>query len=178
MKFVMIYGASGVGKESVARELAARNGWKLFPQHLAFDVACAVIGFGNAGFEKYQRKICLDAFRTMFETQKDKGIVFTFCYVNPASNFFIEGLLDLLQEFSVCSDFVYLSCDYDEHLRRVLSDERKNTNKLQSKQYLDKYLKKFDFSATIPNVESIRLATSNLTIEQSATEIESYLKNK
>jgi cytidylate kinase len=49
----MIYGPSGIGKESVGRELAKRNGWHVFPQHLAFDVACAVIGFGNDGFEAY-----------------------------------------------------------------------------------------------------------------------------
>lgn len=45
MKFIMIYGPSGIGKESIGRELASQPGWKLFPQHLAFDVACAVVGF-------------------------------------------------------------------------------------------------------------------------------------
>src|SRR3989337_679289 len=86
VKFVMIYGPSGIGKESVGRELAKRNGWHIFPQHLAFDISCAVVGFGNNGFEKYQRKICLDAFRTLIE-KNVSGIVFTFCYVSPASNY-------------------------------------------------------------------------------------------
>ena len=43
LKFTMIYGPSGVGKESVAMELAKRKNWRLFPQHLAFDISCAVI---------------------------------------------------------------------------------------------------------------------------------------
>jgi guanylate kinase len=46
VKFIMIYGPSGIGKESVGRELAKRNGWQSFPQHLAFDISCAVVGFG------------------------------------------------------------------------------------------------------------------------------------
>lgn len=174
MKFVMIYGASGVGKESVGLELAKRNGLHLFPQHLAFDIACAVVGFGNAGFEKYQRKICLDAFQTLIE-KKVTGIVFTFCYVYPASNYFIEGLFELLNEHQIKADFVRLSCDLEEHIIRVTSEQRKNTNKIQSKLYLEDYLNRFDFSVDIAEVETFHLNSSGLTIQQSALEIEHYL---
>lgn len=174
MKFVMIYGASGVGKESVGRELAKRNGWHIFPQHLAFDIACAVVGFGNTGFEKYQRKICLDAFRTLID-KKVTGIVFTFCYVYPASNYFIEGLFELLHEYQIKADFVRLSCDLEEHISRVISEQRKNTNKIQSKLYLEDYLNRFDFSVDIADVETFHLNSTGLTIQQSAFEIEHFL---
>ncbi len=173
MKFVMIYGASGVGKESVGRELARRNGWHLFPQHLAFDVACAVVGFGNAGFEKYQRKVCLDAFRTLAEDGAS-GIVFTFCYVRSASDFFVEGLCEFLDEFGITAEFVHLTCDYGEHVQRVTSPNRLNTNKIQSKAYLDNYLDRFDFS-TLPGMESFHLDSSRLTIATSARQIENHL---
>ena len=171
MKFVMIYGASGIRKESVARELAKRNGWHLFPQHLAFDIACAVVGFGNDGFEKYQRNICLEAFRSLIE-KRVSGIVFTFCYVYPASNYFIEGLFSLLKEFEMQADLVRLSCDYDEHVRRVTSENRKNTNKIQSKDYLDNYLSRFDFSVDIAGSETLHLNSTKLNIQESAMEIE------
>jgi deoxyadenosine/deoxycytidine kinase len=167
----MIYGPSGVGKESVGRELAKRNGWHIFPQHLAFDISCAVVGFGNNGFEKYQRRICLDAFKALIE-RNVSGIVFTFCYVSPASNFFIDGLFELLKQFEIKADFVRLSCDFDEHVRRVTSEGRKNTNKIQSKDYLEDYLRRFDFSVDIPGVETVRLDNTELGIEESALEIE------
>ncbi|MDP5215580.1 AAA family ATPase [Pseudoalteromonas tunicata] len=171
MKFVMVYGPSGIGKESVARELAKRNGWHLFPQHLAFDIACAVVGFGNNGFEKYQRKICLDAFRALIE-KNVSGVVFTFCYVYPASNYFIDGLFELLKEYEIEADFVRLSCDFDEHVRRVTSEKRKNTNKIQSKEYLEDYLSRFDFSVDIAEVETFHLNSTELRIQESAVEIE------
>lgn len=171
MKFIMIYGPSGVGKESVGRELAKRNDWRIFPQHLAFDISCAVVGFGNNGFEKYQRNICLNAFRALIE--KDvTGIVFTFCYVSPASNYFIDGLFGLFKEFEIEADFVRLSCDFDEHVRRVTSDGRKNTNKIQSKDYLEKYLGRFDFSADVPGVKTVHLDNTARSIQESAIEIE------
>ena len=171
MKFVMIYGPSGIGKESVGRELAKRNGWRLFPQHLAFDISCAVVGFGNDGFEKYQRQICLDAFRALIE-RNVSGIVFTFCYVSPASNYFIDGLFDLLKTHGIKADFVRLSCDFDEHVRRVTSEGRKNTNKIQSKEYLEDYLARFDFSVDIPGVETVRVENTELSIQESALAIE------
>lgn len=171
MKFILIYGPSGIGKESVGRELAKRNAWHLFPQHLAFDISCAVVGFGNDGFEKYQRKICLDAFRALIE-KSVAGIVFTFCYVSPASNYFVDGLFDLLKEFEIEADFVRLSCDFDEHVRRVTSEGRKNTNKIQSKDYLEEYLGRFDFSVDIPGVITVRLDNTELSVQESALEIE------
>jgi hypothetical protein len=167
----MIYGPSGIGKESVGRELAKRNGWRVFPQHLAFDVACAVIGFGNDGFEAYQRKICLDAFRTLFENNV-KGVVFTFCYVHPFSNNFIEGLLDFLGESGINANFIRLTCDYEEHVLRVTNSGRHNTNKIQSKEYLDDYLERFNFSVDIPNVETFHIDNTAMSIEASAKEIE------
>jgi hypothetical protein len=177
MKFIMIYGPSGIGKESVGRELAKRNDWHIFPQHLAFDISCAVVGFGNNGFEKYQRKICLDAFRALIE--KDvTGIVFTFCYVTPASNYFIDGLFDLLKEFEIEAGFVRLSCHFDEHVRRVTSNARKNTNKIQSKDYLENYLGRFEFSVDIPSVETVHLDNTELSIQESALEIERRIVTK
>jgi deoxyadenosine/deoxycytidine kinase len=171
VKFVVIYGPSGIGKESVGRELAKRNNWHVFPQHLAFDISCAVVGFGNNGFEKYQRKVCLDAFRALIE-KRVLGIVFTFCYVSPASNYLVDGLFDLLKEFAIKAEFVRLSCDFDEHVRRVTSEGRRNTNKIQSKDYLEEYLRRFDFSVDIPSVESVHLDTTELSVQESAQEIE------
>src|SRR5690606_22023127 len=170
----MIYGPSGVGKESVGRELAKRNGWHIFQQHLAFDISCAVVGFGNNGFEKYQRKICLDAFKALIE-RSVSGIVFTFCYVSPASNYFIDGLFDLLKEFEIKADFIRLSCAFDEHVRRVTSEKRKNTNKIQSKEYLEDYLGRFDFSVDIAGVETFRLDNTEFNIQESVAEIEKYI---
>lgn len=167
----MIYGPSGIGKESVGRELAKRNDWHIFPQHLAFDVACAVVGFGNNGFEAYQRKICLDAFRTLYENNV-KGVVFTFCYVHPFSNYFIEGLFEFLKGHDINANFIRLSCDYEEHVQRVTNADRHNTNKIQSKEYLDSYLERFNFSIDIPNVETFHINNTAMNIEVSAKEIE------
>ena len=171
----MIYGASGVGKESVAQELARRNNWHVFPQHLAFDVACAVIGFGNDGFEKHQRKTCLEAFQTLLDNGSD-GVVFTFCYVYPGSNYFIDGLFAFLDECGISADFVKLSCGYEAHIKRVTHPNRRNTNKIQSQASLDNYLQRFDFSKELPGVKTFHLDNTRMTIEASASAINHHVQ--
>jgi len=177
MTFIMIYGPSGIGKESIGRELARRNGWKLFQQHLAFDISCAVIGFSNDGFEKYQRKICLDAFDTFYGNGTDV-VVFTFCYVPPFSHYFIEGLFDFLEQKGITANFIRISCDIEKHIVRVTSEGRKNTNKIQTKESLQDYLQRFDFSVDIPGVKTLDLESSNLSVVESAIEIEHYLTSQ
>lgn len=113
----------------------------------------------------------LDAFKAMIE-KNVSGIVFTFCYVYPASNYFIEGLFKLLKEFEVEADFVRLSWDFDEHVGRVTSENRKNTNKIQSKECLEDYLRRFDFSVDIAGVETFHLDNTGLNIQDSTIEIE------
>ena len=92
-----------------------------------------------------------------------------------ASNYFIDGLFDLLKEFEIEADFVRLSCDFDEHVRRVRSESRKNTNKIQSKDHLEDYLSNFDFSVDIPAVKTVRLDNTELNILESALEIERWI---
>ena len=176
MTFVMIYGASGVGKESIGKELSARKNWPLVPQHLAFDLAHAVIGFGNQGFESYQRELCISVFERLINSSVD-GIIFTYCYVKPHSDSFVNTLVRLFKEHQVETKFIHVSCKYEKHLQRVRSEGRKNTNKIQSKDYLDSYLKKFDFSSELPNQKSFLLGTTELTAEESATKIDWYLSN-
>lgn len=175
MKFVMIFGPSGIGKETIARHLATQKGWRVFPQHLVFDIASAVVGFGNDGFERYQRDVCLNALKT-FHLNKVTGVVFTFCYVSNASDFFIEGLLSLLEELQIKGEFFRINCDLTEHVARVTSDGRKNTNKIQTEEYLHDYLQKFDFGESIPNVSSYAIDTTLMTPEESANAIAAKLR--
>ena len=42
MKLVVLFGPPAVGKLTVAREVAARMGWRLFHNYLAVDVALSV----------------------------------------------------------------------------------------------------------------------------------------
>ena len=47
MRLVFVYGPPGVGKLTVARELAGRTGFKLLPNHLTANLASALYPHGS-----------------------------------------------------------------------------------------------------------------------------------
>ena len=55
MKLIFLYGAPGTGKLTVARELAALTGYRLFHNHLTVDLAKAIFDFGTPDYLEYVR---------------------------------------------------------------------------------------------------------------------------
>ena len=51
MNLVFIYGPPGVGKLTVAKELAGLTGYKLFHNHLSIDWVLPVFDFGSDPFD-------------------------------------------------------------------------------------------------------------------------------
>jgi broad-specificity NMP kinase len=47
MKLIIIHGAPGVGKLTVARELSRETGYKLFHNHLTVDLVCSMFDFDS-----------------------------------------------------------------------------------------------------------------------------------
>jgi replication-associated recombination protein RarA len=48
MNLIFLYGPPGVGKLTVAQELAGMTGYKLFHNHLTVDLVYAVFDFGTS----------------------------------------------------------------------------------------------------------------------------------
>lgn len=57
MKLIFLYGPPAVGKLTVAKELAALTGFKLFHNHLTVDVATSIFEHGSEPYHRVLRKI-------------------------------------------------------------------------------------------------------------------------
>src|SRR5580658_3884413 len=77
MKLIFIYGLPATGKLTVAVELAAMTGYKLFHNHLAVDLLLSVFDFGSAPFVELREEIWLCVFAAACEA-KIPGLIFTF----------------------------------------------------------------------------------------------------
>jgi tRNA uridine 5-carbamoylmethylation protein Kti12 len=55
MKLVFLHGAPAVGKLTVARELSALTGFRLFHNHLTVDLATSLFTFGSEPLEIMSR---------------------------------------------------------------------------------------------------------------------------
>src|SRR5260370_40642093 len=89
MKLIFLYGLPGVGKLTVARELAKLTGFRIFHNHLAVDLVESVFEFGSLPFVELREKIWLDVFSRAVVANLN-GLIFTFAPDHTVRDGFIE----------------------------------------------------------------------------------------
>ena len=131
MKLIFLYGLPGVGKLTVANELATLTGFKLFHNHLAVDLALSLFEFGSPPFVELREKIWHDVFAQAVSANLD-GLIFTFVFERTVSSGFIENTRGLIESSGGEVIFVELTCSTVELERRIEQPSRLNFGKLSS----------------------------------------------
>ncbi len=131
MKLVFLHGMPGVGKLTVARELAELTGFKLFHNHLTVDLVGSVFPFGSEAFVELRESIWLDVFSRAAEA-KLSGLIFTFAYDRTVRREFVEQLLSVVEAEGGEVVFIELKCSPEELERRVAHPSRQTFGKLDS----------------------------------------------
>jgi len=131
MKLIFIYGLPAVGKLTVARELAAGTGFKLFHNHLVVDLLLAVFDFGAPEFVELREKIWHSVFAHAARSGLP-GLIFTFSPEATVRSNFVPDLLEMLAREGTDVDLVELTCPLPELRRRLDSASRQQHKKLTS----------------------------------------------
>jgi hypothetical protein len=126
MKLVFIYGLPATGKLTVAKELAAMTGFKLFHNHLTVDLLLSVFEFGSAPFVALREEIWLSVFEQARRSGLP-GLIFTFVPERTVRAEFIRKTIDGGDVF-----FVELVCPAEELKRRMSDPSRSRHQKLGS----------------------------------------------
>jgi gluconate kinase len=121
MKLVFIYGLPGTGKLTVAKELAALTGFKLFHNHLTVDLAASLFPHGSPPYMDYVRSLRLEAFRRA--AQANVNLIFTFWY-SAISQPSVERYRETIETAGGEVLFVHLHCRPDILETRVVSESR------------------------------------------------------
>jgi adenylate kinase len=131
MKLIFLHGLPGVGKLTVARELAALTGFKIFHNHLAVDLVEAVFEFGSQPFVELREMIWLAVFSKAAETKLD-GLIFTFAFDRTVRSSFIGNVRKIVESSGGEVLFVELKCSAEELERRITHPSRERFGKLNS----------------------------------------------
>jgi hypothetical protein len=131
MKLIFLHGFPGVGKLTVARELAASTGFKVFHNHLTVDLVSSVFDFGSEPFVELREKIWLEVFSQAVKTDLT-GLIFTFAYDRTVRDNFVGKAQSIVE--SNCGEvlFVELTCSAEEMERRLTHPTRQEFGKLTS----------------------------------------------
>jgi hypothetical protein len=170
VKLIVIYGAPGVGKLTTARALADLTGFKLFHNHLTFDLVHALFDFPSPPFSDLSEKVRLATFEFAARA-KLPGLIFTFVYAAPEDDGFVGRVIEVVEKEQGEIHFVRLHCDAAAHEQRVLAPERKAFGKITSVERLRGAQARWNFTAAVPLRESLEIDNSTLSAALAARRI-------
>jgi AAA domain len=131
VRLIFLHGLPGVGKLTVARELALLTGYKLFHNHLAVDLVGSVFEFGTRPFVELREMIWLTVFKRA-ATEQLSGLIFTFAYDRTVRSSFIEDTQKAVESVGGRVCFVELRCSEKEIERRLVEPSRREFGKLNT----------------------------------------------
>ena len=131
MRLVFLHGLPGVGKLTVARELAKLTGFKIFHNHLTVDLVESLFEFGSKPFVELRESIWLAAFGQAVEAEL-AGLIFTFAYDRTVRSTFIGAVQEVVKSSGGEVLFVELKCSLVELENRIAQPARQKFGKLNS----------------------------------------------
>src|SRR5277367_3813059 len=124
MKLIFLYGLPASGKLTVARELAAMTGYKLFHNHLAVDLLLSVFEFGSREFVELREEIWVSVFDRASRSGLP-GLIFTFVPEATVRPEFVAHAQQTVARAGCEVEFVELVCPEAELKLRMDSDSRR-----------------------------------------------------
>jgi 2-phosphoglycerate kinase len=166
MKLIFLYGPPGVGKLTVAQELAHLTGYKLFHNHLVVDLVYAIFDFQTKPFVELREKIWIMVFQRAKE-EKVKGLIFTFSPEESVPSHFIPDIITLIEDDQNTIYFVELTCDPEELRNRIVKPSRSKYAKGMSADQIEKYYQRDHLLPAV--VHERKLTIDNTHVSPRAT---------
>ncbi len=160
MDLVFIYGPPGVGKLSVAREVARLTGYRLFDNHVSIDCARTVFDFGTQPFWRVVgtiRNLVLEE-----AAANQVSLIFTYVYGHPNDAPHVERMCGHFESQGGRALLVRLACAREELERRLPRPGRAEAGKLASLETLRGLLERQDLFSPVPGRESLEIDNTSL----------------
>ena len=169
MRLLLLYGPHGVGKLSVAEEIARATNLRLFQNHLTVRIVAEVFGYGAPEFWRIVEAFTFDVIRSAVASKID--LILPFVYGCPGDDQLLERLFDVVEVEHGEVLLARLRCSREELLRRVASESRIPHGKIVDAQAVASLLDTYDLWAEIPKRASFTVDSTSLTPRSTANRV-------
>jgi len=170
MKLIFLYGLPASGKFTVAQQLAAITGIKLFHNHQVVDMLLSVFDFGSEPFVALREDIWLSVFEEAVAADLP-ALIFTFNPESSVSPAFIPNVMNIFEQSVGEVDFVELQCPLAELKQRMGSAERQKFQKLTSVPLFERLYAEGIFDTAHMPEPRVSIDTSTCTPAEAAQQI-------
>ncbi len=170
MRLIFIYGLPATGKLTIAVELAAMTGYKVFHNHVVVDLLLSLFDFGSPPFVELREEIWLRVFEEACRSRLP-GLIFTFAPEGTVRPGFVVEVESTVVREGAEVDFVELVCPLVELKRRIGNPSRLAYQKLSSVSLFEQLHADGAFDALKMPEPRLSLDTSLYTPTEAATEI-------
>ncbi|HEY2071203.1 MAG TPA: hypothetical protein VGG48_16720 [Rhizomicrobium sp.] len=145
MQLIFLHGPAASGKLTVARELSALTGIRLFHNHLVVDALLAAFDFGSAPFVALREEFWLSVFSEA--ASAGTSLIFTFAPERTVHPAFVARAVKAVEAAGGKVRFVSLTVSEAEQARRIGAASRQGTGKLTAPDLLARLRQEgaFDF---------------------------------
>lgn len=165
-----LHGLPGVGKLTVARELAHLTGYRVFHNHLTVDLVEAMFEFGTTPFVQLRESIWLSVFRQTVKAELP-GLIFTFVFESTVRDYFLSDVLDVIAPGGGSVLFVELKCHQEELERRLVDPSRRKFGKLSDVEILRRSIREGKYTTPENFKQNLVIDTTALEPEETARRI-------
>ena len=173
MKTIFLYGAPGVGKLTVANELAKVAGFSVLHNHLLNDLVESVLDWGTAEFWDTVRTYRLDLMERAAKAKR-KGIILTWVYGKPFDDVALGKIVRQARKHNGKILFVHLVCDQKELFKRIKHPSRKAFGKVKSSKTLREIMQRRDIFSDVPHKPNFVIDNSKISPRKAALLIQKH----
>jgi len=177
MKLLFLCGRPGVGKLTVARQVAETTGMRLFHNHLVVDSALSLYDFGTPAFVALRAQLWEACFRQLVAAPVASGVVFTFNAESSVPQAWFDALLGELDRAGVDLQIIELTCEERELERRLASSDRGAFGKLTDVARYRALRDRGVFDTPVLPPHSRHLDTTHLSADDTAARVVAALRH-